>query len=269
MGIILITGSTGYIGSRLCEWMAINAKDTIRSISRKNTDYFNDESIKKACEGADTVIHLASLNEKESSENPEEALKVNTALTLRLLNASISAGVRKFIYFSTAHVYGSPLTGFIDELKVPRPVTPYSITHKAAEDFVNEKNDRKKISGLIFRLSNCFGYPLNSSINQWNLVVNDLCRQAVTVKKLILKSSGIQKRDFITMTDVCRAAGHIISLDDLLLKDNIFNLGGDNAMSIYEIAEYISDTCFELFSYKPPVERPDPAQGENAGSLFL
>jgi UDP-glucose 4-epimerase len=83
-------------------------------------DLTNDREVRAACEGMDTIIHLAALNEHESLADPMGALLVNGAGTLKLLEAAIAEGVRRVIYFSTAHVYGSPLIGRITEATVPR-----------------------------------------------------------------------------------------------------------------------------------------------------
>jgi UDP-glucose 4-epimerase len=80
-------------------------------------------------------------------------------------------GVTKFVYFSTAHVYGSPLQGLIDENSTPRPMHDYAITHRLAEDYVLQANSDKDITGSILRLTNSVGSPLNSKENCWMLFV--------------------------------------------------------------------------------------------------
>jgi UDP-glucose 4-epimerase len=68
------------------------------------------------------------------------------------------------------------------------------------------------------------------------VLVNDLCKQAVTKKSLTLCSSGTQKRDFITLQDVSRAALHFIGLPRELCRDGLFNLGGESSFRIIDMA---------------------------------
>lgn len=74
------------------------------------------------CSDIDCVVHLAALNENDCLLDPVRAAGVNTVATLRLLEAAAEADVKRFIYISTAHVYGSPLDGFLDEYTLCRPV---------------------------------------------------------------------------------------------------------------------------------------------------
>ena len=115
----------------------------------------------------DAIVHLAAMNEMDCARDPAAALEVNTALTLRLLNAAVAAGVRRFVYLSTAHVYGAPLRGHIDERALPRPVHPYAITHRAAEDFVLAAFDAGRIEGVVLRLSNGVGAPAHAAVDRW------------------------------------------------------------------------------------------------------
>ena len=110
--------------------------------------------------------------------------------------------VERFIYFSTAHIYGAPLEGTITEKSLPSPVHPYAITHRAAEDYVIAAAKQKRIQGTVLRLSNSFGAPVSPHVNRWTLLANDLCRQAVEKGTITLRSNGCQYRDFICLTDV-------------------------------------------------------------------
>jgi UDP-glucose 4-epimerase len=220
-----------------------------------------------ACQGVRYILHLAATDEIVSAVNPEEALLVNGLGTLKLLGAAERAGVERFIYFSTAHIYGSPLAGTITEKNLPRPVHPYAITHRVAEDFVLAAHDKKVLQGIVLRLSNGFGAPINTHFSRWTLVINDLCRQAVTSGKLVLRTSGLQWRDFITLTDVARAILHFLNLPIEQCNDGLFNLGGECSLRIIDIATLIAARAKEVFGLALPIHRPDPQPGEPYPSL--
>lgn len=278
---IFITGGLGYVGGRVARHLATSTDLELRLTSRKPpasapawlargsvVAWDTADSAAALLEGVDTVVHFAALNEIDSARDPVKALEVNGEDTLRLLLAAQQAGVRRFIYFSTAHVYGAPLAGHIDERTLPRPVHPYAITHKVAEDFVLAAHDQRKIEGVVLRLSNGFGAPIDPEVNRWTLIANDLCRQAVTTGKLVLKSSGLQRRDFVTLADVARCVEHLIALPSDRLQDGLFNLGGQCVLSMIELASIVAQRCEAVLGFRPPIERPAPAAGETAPTLL-
>ncbi len=98
-----------------------------------------------------------------------------------------------------------------------------------------------KMKTLIFRLSNGYGYPMHKEVNRWTLIFNDLCKQAVTKGKILLRSSGRQYRDFISLHDVARATHHFIFNVPDDWGDGLYNLGGNCPISILGVAQKISD----------------------------
>ena len=279
---VLITGGSGYVGGRIVRRLG-NREDILLRIgvrqregvfpswlacgSPVSLDMMSSESLESACSGVDTIIHLAALNEIDSSSDPERALLVNGLGTLKLLQAAEQAGVSRFIYFSTAHVYGAPLAGVITERSLPRPVHPYAITHHIAEDFVLAAHDHNALTGIVVRLSNGFGAPADATVNRWSLLINDLCRQAVTSRVLTLRSSGLQRRDFIALEDVARAAEHFLFLAPPQCGDGLFNLGGESSLKIIEIAERIAARCQAVLGCTPEVCRPQPLPDEVCADL--
>jgi len=256
---ILITGGLGYVGGRVANY--IKKKEprthillTTRNRNRKlsqwtekfsilEMDILDELSISNCLKGKDIdiIIHLAALNEIDSMKDPKLALEVNTKGTYRLLNLAYKNGIKNFIYFSTFHVYGDVLESVITEETPTRPFHPYAISHRAAEDFVNYFKHYCGMKTLIFRLSNGYGYPMHKEVNRWTLVFNDLCKQAATEGKILLRSSGKQCRDFISLHDVARAVHNFIFITPDKWGDGLYNLGGNCSMSILEAAQKISD----------------------------
>ena len=206
----------------------------------------------------DTVIHLAALNEWDCLKYPSEAIRVNIDETRIILENAIVSGVKNFIFFSTAHIYGSPLIGEISENTLPVTIHPYAITHKAAEDYVIAATHQKKINGIILRLSNSFGTPVSPDVNRWTLLANDLCRQAIEKESLTLNSNGCQYRDFICLTDVEEIINFIVSDPDKLNKV-IYNMGG-KTMRVLDMAELIVQKYSLLFGKNIPINTPQGAE---------
>lgn len=276
---ILITGGLGYLGGRIADSLKRNyPKSTIvLGTSRQITDVpdwaksfqivqlniLDPVSIEKAfANNFHTIIHLAALNEHDSFSDIKSAWEINALGTQSLLLAASQKQVSKFVYFSTIHVYGD-YKGRITENSPTRPHHPYAATHRAAEDMVRFFQHYKVMDTLTLRLSNGFGYPMNSGVNRWTLVFNDLCRQAMTSGEMILQSSGQQHRDFISLHDVATAVGHFLYAIPNKWEDGLFNLGGDCSLSIADVARKIAMVYKKKYDKAIPIH----INGENDGKV--
>ena len=279
---ILITGGTGYLGGRIADHLKnacgggiyLTALETSPPLPSWTEDFeilqmdlLDDRSIAGCFEACDfdAVVHLAAVNEIDSMKDPELAIDVNTKGAFDLLRIASARGATRFIYFSTFHVYGNTASGVINENSPARPHHPYAITHRAAEDFVRCFARYRDMQTLVLRLSNGYGYPMDTCVNRWTLVFNDLCRQAVTTGKIVLTSSGRQHRDFIALSDVARAVEHFLGADDKW-GDGLYNLGGNCSMSILEAAERIAGVYAETLPQARPVIQTAP--GGSADEAF-
>lgn len=267
---ILITGGFGYIGGRIVKHLR-GERVALRLSTRRSSDSFpewsagldivranmaSEDDLASLCLGVDTIIHLAAMNEHACAADPVAAVRVNSEASVLLLEVAKSAGVKRYIYFSTAHVYGAPLEGKITEQNLPKPRHPYAITHRIVEDFVLAEQNQGEMAGLVLRLSNGMGAPADTMVDRWSLISNDLCRQAVEKGVLTLKSSGLQKRDFIPLSDVSRAVSHFLDMDSVKWADGLFNLGGECPMSIFRMAEMIAQRAEVVLGIKVNIQRP-------------
>jgi len=284
---ILITGGMGYAGGRLAVHLREHFADseiliTSRNIRSKSPDWaktfdvlkmdlLDDRSIDSCLKGRDidVIIHLAALNEIDSMKDPDAAFRVNTMGTYRLLSCAKDHGVSKFIYFSTFHVYGDTSSSVITEDTPTRPYHPYAITHRAAEDIVTYFGHYHDMNTLILRLSNGYGYPMDRGVDRWTLVFNDLCRQAVVDEKLVLKSSGEQYRDFISLSNVNTAVQHFLSIPIEKWGDGLFNLGEGCVMSILDVATKVAKNYSLKYGAKEPIIERAVGKKGSAGSKFL
>lgn len=268
---ILITGGFGYIGGRLAQHLTSVAvaqpvlgsrrpsspPDWLPTASVVETRWQSAEALLEICKGVDAIVHLAGMNAQDCNADPVRAVEVNGVATARLLQAAVAAGVRRFVHVSTAHVYGSPLSGSISERTPTASLHPYATSHRAGEDVVRFIHERGDIEGIVIRVSNSFGAPAHQHANCWMLLVNDLCRQAVSAGQMTLRSSGTQRRDFVTLTDLCGAVTHLLSIEAHLLGDGLYNVGGAWAPTIIEMAERVATCCQRVLGYTPQITRPE------------
>ncbi|MBN1693518.1 MAG: NAD(P)-dependent oxidoreductase [Dehalococcoidales bacterium] len=269
---ILVTGGFGYLGSHVSDYLQKSGHQ-VTILSRTNhpelaawsrkfkvlsgnvADY---SSIENCCRDIDTIIHTAALNEVECKDKDEDALLVNGLGTRNVLKDASKNGVKKFVYFSTFHIYGIPKTSIITEETLPDPITNYAITHYIAECFCRQFEVEKNLKCYILRISNGYGAPLFKSVNRWTLVLNDLCAMALKQGRIVLRSRGTQERDFVGIKDILQGV-------DLFLEGpqedggNIFNLGSGKNTSIIALARTVAEVYHERYQRSINIEIPEDA----------
>jgi len=99
------------------------------------------------------------------------------------------------------------------------------------------------------------------------LLVNDLCRQAVTTQSMVLRSSGLQRRDFVPLHDVCRAIDHLLHLPGQDLAKNLFNVGGEWSPTVWEVACLVQQRCIVALGFQPKLTRVPPGAEERSSEL--
>ena len=255
--MVLITGGSGYLGGRIAahlEYLGYQVRIG-KSVKSNSNDFpidlTDDHSINRACDGVSSIIHLAAMNAQSCDNNPEKALLINGLGTLKLLKAAKKNRVSKFLYFSTAHIYGSPLIGEINEELLPRPLHSYSITHRVAEDYVIVEAYQQGLSATIFRLTNAVGSPITPQANCWMLVANNFCRQVVTSGSIKVYSNKFLQRDFIPISSICSVVSS--SLDSNVLDGEIVNLSSGAAITLQSLVIMIVDRSEVVLGFRPRI----------------
>jgi len=271
--MILVTGGLGYLGGRLSECLLQSGEKIRITSSRKqldlpeplngceliHMDLLNQSSVEKAVQNVKIVIHLASMNANDCASDPAKAVNINGLGSLNLLNAAARAGVKRFIYFSSIHVYGAHLVGKIDEMTIPEPSHPYSISRHLAEDFVISSRRYSQMDTLVLRLSNAVGSPLTKDANCWMLVAHDLCRQSVEKGYMTLHGSGKDLRNFISISDLLQIVKELVKYREEY-QYYLLNVGGENSYSILKIAQKIASGSNRLLGFTPDILIPNKKQ---------
>jgi UDP-glucose 4-epimerase len=278
---ILITGGFGFVGGRLAQHLQKTGHQVILGSRNDHcppnwlpqaevarTDWTHGCALEQICKGVDVVIQASGMNAQDCLENPVAALEVNGLATAQLLQAAVGCFVPRFIYLSTAHVYASPLEGTITESTCPLNLHPYATSHLAGENVVLSACQKGLIQGMVLRMSNAFGAPTHQDANCWMLLVNDLCKQAVETGKIVLQTSGLQQRDFIGMTEVCRVVDHVCLRDDEFPQPAIVNLGAGVSQSVLEMAQLVQKRCNLVLGFQPKLIRATEGAGERHEKLL-
>jgi UDP-glucose 4-epimerase len=261
---ILVVGGAGYIGSHfvhcLCqtEWTPI-------IIDNLSTGHANSILGEKLIVGdiADTqlldnifsqhkifaVIHFASfIQVGESVVNPAKYYSNNFVATLNLLNAMLKWQVNKFIFSSSAAVYGEPLYTPIDELHPIAPVNPYGHSKRMVEQVLADYARAYGLQCAILRYFNAAGADPSGKLverhePETHLIPLILQAARDQTKKITVfgrdypTPDGTCIRDYIHVTDLCRA--HLLALQALTDgKQNFtYNLGTGEGHSVQQVID--------------------------------
>lgn len=278
---VLILGGFGTIGARLAERISAtnSCRLTLSSRVPRDTptwapeaqtcvlDITDTEDWSHHLQGVDTIIHLVSLTDFQAKADPAEAWRVGVDGTQHLIEHAQHSGVKRIIFMSTGHVYGTPYTGHITEGTPPNPQQPYATTHLEAEKLLARVHGTHGLTTIRLRLSNGFGYPKLRDNAIWQIVINDLCRQAVVDRSFTLKSPGLQHRNFIPFADVCSALIHAIEMPADIVADGLFNLGSHSAMRVVDIAKRVQDRARVVLGVELPLHVPDAIGDERSPGL--
>ena len=170
---VLITGGTGFIGSRLA-LKCLEKGDSVRVLGQENNlaeaqnnrlvqdrgaevllaSVTDREGTHKALQDIDIVYHLAAA-QHEANVPDEVFWNVNVTGTKNMLEASVNAGVKRFVHGSSIGVYGSSLEGDIDERSPLMPNNIYGVTKLEGERLVLSFQD--KLPVIIIRISETYG----------------------------------------------------------------------------------------------------------------
>jgi UDP-glucose 4-epimerase len=260
---LLVTGGSGFLGANVAKFFSNNKKFSVKVETRRDFKKLKKQlpfcsflkfkwgspiDIKSKLKNIDIIIHFAGLNFSECEKNILEARNFNVYKTEKLYEIAIKSGVNKFIFISTAHVYGESLKNSVDEEKLPIPTNNYGLLKFITENRLLNifKKSYKKTQLIILRVSNVFGAPVFCDTDCWNLAPLDFARQAVTSNQIILKNNPQIRRNFIPMKQFLNILKFITSKKYKSYR-NIINIGSDWSPSIKELAKKFQERFRKLF----------------------
>ena len=237
---ILVTGSNGLIGSYL--FKKLSGKHEVLGLDLKPSPYTNvvgdirDFSlVKKLASKVGIVIHCAAQTSvTKSVEEPLFDAKNNIIGTLNLLEAARrSERLKRFIYISSAAVYGSSEYVPIDERHPCRPVSPYGVSKLTGELYARVFHEVYEVPTVCIRPFNVYGGGQSGGFEGG--VVSIFLDRIGRGLSLILYGDGKQARDFIHVEDIANMIALCVESDEAI--GEVFNCGTGRETSINRLAE--------------------------------
>ncbi|PTM56716.1 SDR family oxidoreductase [Desmospora activa] len=246
---VLVTGGAGFIGSHIVDQLLETGHESIvvdnlatgdeRFLPKEVPFYrvdIRDEQLFDIVrtERPDAVIHQAAQSSVPFSvDQPLGDADINIHGTIRLLEAARQCGVSKFIYASSAAVYGNPQYLPIDENHPVNPLSPYGISKFTPEYYLRAYQDLYGIPFTILRYANVYGQRQISKGE--GAVIAIFLERILKGEPLRIDGDGEQTRDYIHVSDI--AAANIAALSRA--ENQVLNIGTGISTSINELVQLL------------------------------
>jgi UDP-glucose 4-epimerase len=282
---ILVCGGAGYIGSNMTAMLAAEGFQPV-VFDNLSTGHRSAVGSAEFVEGdladyeflvgtlrkykIEAVMHFAAFIEVgESVQAPLKYYHNNVYCTKNLLSAMEAVGIDKFVFSSTAAVYGIPQKVPITEDSPKQPINPYGETKLAAERICHHQSRAGKLRYATLRYFNACGAGANGTLGEDHRPESHLI--PLIIKAAMGKNSDVQIygtdyptpdgtciRDYIHIEDLCRA--HLLALEKLNQSSElIYNLGNGQGYSVRQVIDTVKQVSGKDFKVVETDRRPgDP-----------
>lgn len=251
---IIISGASGFIGTNFVNFLYNDKKflskynkvilvDTLQYGNQKiDKAILNDKKFKfikasiydkeiatKIINRGDVMVHMAT--DMNTFDNPQKGKDENIDTYLKILS---DKKISKFLFFSTANIYGINYSDNLIETDLPNPTTFYSAKKIAFETLLKVYHVLYNFPVVIFRPVSIFGphqYP------GWLIPLS--IKKLLNNEKIQITSGGKAKRDWIYVDDVCDLTMRCLKYNKKDIFGEIYNVGTGTEETVLEIAYYI------------------------------
>lgn len=251
---VLVTGSAGYVGSRVVEWLrgaavATRTVDILNPGDSQDLRYNLRESGPTAelLDGylPDLVIHCGTHSALRYRDDFMNAVEEDAAALINLMRSLRERPEARLLYFSSSYVYsGAAGTGALGEDSVLQPSHNFGV----AKRFFEELLRRTLANAVVFRLASVFGRGNCQHPNSVHAMTDEARRDG----KIVVWGEGKRRIQYTYMDDVLRC---VLAADRV--APGVYNVGARSHVSVAEAARQIAETvgCRVVFE-------PDRREGE-------
>jgi UDP-glucose 4-epimerase len=283
---ILVCGGAGYIGSHMVKLLLarghrVTVFDNLSTGHREAVvggefelgDLGDPSAIDRVLGAAsfDAVMHFAAfIRVEESVAQPGKYFRNNFSNAVNLLDGMAKHGVRRFIFSSTAAVYGEPRYMPVDEQHPREPINPYGLSKRMVEDALPYYASAYAVQSVPLRYFNAAGADPEGEVGQRSPLVTNLIPVVVRAAAGISPDvqmfgtdyptpDGTAIRDYIHVADLCEA--HLAALEYLMDggETRAFNLGVGRGFSVQQVIDSVKRVTGRDFPVVKRERRPGDA----------
>jgi UDP-glucose 4-epimerase len=263
---VLVTGGAGFIGSHsvealLADGAQVSVLDNFTSGKRTNLpqhpnlkvingDIRDTSAVDQALVGISHVLHLAAqVSVPASVTDPLGSSQHNISGFLKVLDGARRAKVSRFVYASSAAVYGAPEHLPLDETSPVAPLSPYGLEKSINDQYAALYHTLYSLSSLGLRYFNVYG-PRQDPSSAYAGVISRFASAMTKGDPLRVYGDGGQTRDFIFVKDVAR-----LNLNALKSPaTGVCNIATGQSVTLLELIETLAKcaACTPLIRHEPP-----------------
>ena len=249
----LITGGYGFIGSHIAERFfkeghQVFIIDNLSTGAKENLgvqhNFYNLNVADKRCEevfrtnNLDIVIHLAAqVDVSLSAHDPYLDSESNILGLVNMLDLSRKYGVKKFIFASSAAVYGDTQNLPIPETTPAQPMSIYGINKSNGEDYCHRWKELYGLDTVILRFANVYG-PRQGVKGEAG-VISVFMKQMMEDKEVVVYGDGSQTRDYVYVEDVADAIYRVASRS---CQHDVMNISTNTECSLESLINTLSQS---------------------------
>jgi len=265
----LVTGGAGFIGSNLVRRLAgqgdrVRVFDNLSSGHLENLaglekhvefvqgDLRDAEAVRDVMRGIQNVFHIGALASVQASvDDPATSHEVNVTGTLNLLLAARDAEVARFVFSSSASIYGDSPEMPKREDMLPEPMTVYALSKLAGEHYGRIFHDLYGLNFFALRYFNVFG-PRQDPASHYAAVIPLFMHAYVSGHQPVIYGDGGQTRDFTFVEDIVSANLACVSASDNA-AGGVYNIAYGDRISVNDLASGIAQLAGQpcVPSYEP------------------
>lgn len=249
---VLVTGGAGFIGSHTVETLletgsTVRVLDNLSTGKRQNLpshsrlelqigDIRNSTSVAQALQGITHVLHLAAqVSVQASIEDPPTSCSQNIQGFVNVISAAKERQVQRFVYASSAAVYGIPQRIPVSEDDSLQPISPYGLEKSINEQYARLFHSLFGFSSLGLRYFNVYG-PRQDPASPYAGVISKFLECIQNTQPLTVFGDGKQTRDFIFVKDIARANVNALQAE----ADGFCNVGTGQTWTLLQVINALS-----------------------------
>src|SRR3984893_13801690 len=256
MSLYLITGLGGFIGSSLargllsrgeqvrgvdnfCTGKRENLAEILSRVDFREADILDLAAMKKACAGADYVLHQAAIpSVPKSVLDPLGSNQANVDGTVNVLIAARDAKVKRVVYAASSSAYGDTPTLPKREDMKPDPISPYAVDKLASEHYLISFYRCYQLETVALRYFNIFG-PRQDPSSPYSGVLAKFITQMLRGEKPTILGDGEQSRDFTYIENAVQANLLGCSAPAAEVAGKVFNVATGQRVTLNETVKLL------------------------------